>query len=137
MNQDDEQLRLLAIFHYVVAGLAGLFSLFPLLHLAMGLFMIFDADNFTGKGGPPPAWFGWFLVIIASGFILIGLTMAALILTAGRFLSRRKHHTFCLVVGAVECLFMPFGTVLGIFTIITLNRASVKQLFAGANPPRG
>jgi hypothetical protein len=29
MNQDDEQLRLLAIFHYVVAGVAGLFSLFP------------------------------------------------------------------------------------------------------------
>src|SRR6266550_305048 len=30
MNQDIEQLRLLAIFHYVVAGLAALFSLFPL-----------------------------------------------------------------------------------------------------------
>src|SRR5260370_41390118 len=31
MNQDAEHLRLLAIFHYVVAGLAALFSLFPLL----------------------------------------------------------------------------------------------------------
>jgi hypothetical protein len=28
MNQDREHLRLLAIFHYVVAGLAALFSFF-------------------------------------------------------------------------------------------------------------
>jgi hypothetical protein len=31
MNQDKEHLRLLAIFHYVVAGLAALLSFFPLL----------------------------------------------------------------------------------------------------------
>ena len=31
MERDTEQLNLLAIFHYVVAGLAALFSFFPLL----------------------------------------------------------------------------------------------------------
>ena len=36
MNQDTEHLRLLAIFHYVVAGLAALFSLFPLLYTTVG-----------------------------------------------------------------------------------------------------
>jgi hypothetical protein len=36
-------------------------------------------------------------------------------------------------MAAVECLFMPFGTVLGIFTIVVLNRDSVKPLFA--TPP--
>jgi hypothetical protein len=41
---------------------------------------------------------------------------------------------FCLVMGGVECLFMPFGTVLGVFTIIVLMREPVKQLF-GVNPP--
>jgi hypothetical protein len=135
MNKDDEQLRLLAVFHYVVAGVAALFSMFPLIHLAMGLFIIFDADKFTSKGEPPPAWFGWIFVIAASVFILIGLTMASLILMTGRFLSKRKHHTFCFVIAALECVFMPFGTVLGIFTLIILNRESVKQLFAGTNPP--
>ena len=30
MNQDQEHLNLLAIFHYVVAELAALFSVFPL-----------------------------------------------------------------------------------------------------------
>ncbi len=36
---------------------------------------------------------------------------------------------FCFVMGCVECLFMPFGTVLGAFTILVLNRQSVKGLF--------
>jgi len=37
---------------------------------------------------------------------------------------------FCFVVACIECLFMPFGTVLGAFTIIVLMRPSVKNLFA-------
>ena len=37
MTQDDEHLRLLSIFHYVLAGLAGVFGLFPIIHLAVGL----------------------------------------------------------------------------------------------------
>jgi hypothetical protein len=37
-------------------------------------------------------------------------------------------------MAGIECMFMPFGTVLGVFTIITLTREPVKQLF-GANPP--
>jgi hypothetical protein len=32
MDHDIEQLKLLSIFHYVVAGLAALFSFFPLLY---------------------------------------------------------------------------------------------------------
>ena len=135
MNKDEEQLRLLAMFHYVVAGIAGLFSLFPVLHLVMGLFLVFGAKHFSGTGEPPPAWFGWIFIIFASGFILAGLTIATLILTAGRCLARRRHYTFCLVMGAVECAFMPFGTVLGVFTIITLNRETVKQLFFAGTIP--
>jgi hypothetical protein len=30
---------------------------------------------------------------------------------------------------------MPFGTVLGVFTLIVLMRGSVKQLFAANKPP--
>jgi hypothetical protein len=39
----------------------------------------------------------------------------------------------CLVMRGVECLFMPFGTVLGIFTIILLIQEPVKQLFDSPN----
>jgi len=43
MNQDAEHLQLLAIFHYVVAGLAALFSFFPLLYTTIGTIFIFAA----------------------------------------------------------------------------------------------
>jgi len=36
-------------------------------------------------------------------------------------------------MAGIECLFMPFGTVLGVFTIMVLMRDPVKQLF-GVNP---
>jgi hypothetical protein len=36
MNQDAEHLRLLSIFHYIVAGLAAFFSFFPLLYTTVG-----------------------------------------------------------------------------------------------------
>ena len=41
---------------------------------------------------------------------------------------------YCLVVAAIECLFIPFGTVLGVFTIVVLNRSSVRSLFRDGRP---
>ena len=80
------------------------------------------------------ALMGWFFVIFALMFITAGWTFAVFVLTTGRFLARRKHYMFCLVMGGVECLFMPFGTVLGVFTIIILMKEPVKQLFEQNSP---
>ena len=130
INQDEEHLRLLVIFHYVLAGITGVFSLIPVLHLILGLFLVFGASHFHNQGNPPPAIFGWFFIIFACFFILAGLTMAILILINGRCLAARKYYTFCQVMAGVECLLMPFGTVLGVFTLIVLSRPLVKPLFA-------
>jgi hypothetical protein len=32
-------------------------------------------------------------------------------------------------MACIQCAFFPFGTVLGVFTIITLSRERVKELF--------
>jgi hypothetical protein len=129
MTNDDDQLRLLSIFHYIVGGLAGFSALMPAVYLLFGLFFIFSPGKFANAGAPPPAFIGWILIILGAIFITLGLLVAGLIVTAGRFLSRRKHHLFCLVTAGVECAFMPFGTVLGVFTIVVLMRESVKQMF--------
>ena len=136
MTQDEDQLRLLSIFHYVVGGMAGLFALFPIFHLVFGLVFIFAPGEFKGNGEPPPAFLGWIFVIFAAVFITIGWVFAAFVLTAGRFLAKRRHYMFCLVMGGVESIFMPFGTILGVFTISVLMRESVKQLFAANKAPQ-
>jgi len=134
MNQNEEHLRLLAIFHYVVAGLATLFSLFPLLYTTIGGVFIFAARHGTPKPGEelPPEFLGWIFVVLGSILFLAGLAMAVCILIAGRCLSRRRRYTFALIIACIECLFIPFGTILGVFTIIVLSRASVRGLFSTA-----
>lgn len=125
--QDLEHLRLLSIFHYIVAGITALFSLFPVIHLVIGIAMV------TGKmeGSDPNAAFaGWFFVGFAVLFIGLGLTFAGFIAYAGRCLRQRRRHTLCLVVAALACMMMPFGTVLGVFTLISLTKPPVKALFA-------
>jgi len=35
-----------------------------------------------------------------------------------------------MALARIECVFMPFGTILGVFTLIALNKDSVKAIFA-------
>src|SRR5215475_7656927 len=134
MDRDAEQLDLLAIFHYVVAGFATLFSFFPLLYTALGVIFIFAAQHGTAKPGEelPPEFLGWIFAVVGSLLFVIGIAMAICILIAGRSLALRKRYTFALVIACIECLFVPFGTMLGIFTIVALSRDSARELFSGA-----
>ena len=137
MDRDTEQLNLLAIFHYVVAGLAALFSFFPLLYTTVGAIFIFAARHGTAKPGEdlPPEFLGWIFAVLGSVLFLIGLSMAICILIAGRSLALRKRYSFALVMACIECLFIPFGTILGVFTIVVLSRESVRGLFSTAAEP--
>jgi len=129
MNQDEQHLRLLSIFHYVVGGMNALAACIPFIHLALGIALVSGAFPVqSGQQGPPP-FLGWIFIGIAAVLILGGWTLAVAIFLAGRFLTRRRHYMYCFVVAAVECLFMPVGTLLGVFTIIVLVRPSVKALF--------
>ena len=131
MNTDVEHLRLLSIFHYIVGGLAAMFALFPVFHLAIGIGMV--AGRF-----PDPTeqrdmqLFGWLFVAMAAMWMLAAVTYAVCLVLAGRFLARQADYTFCFIMAALSCAFMPFGTVLGVFTIVVLVRPSVRQLFEAA-----
>jgi hypothetical protein len=130
MNQDAEHLNLLAVFHYVVGGLAALFACIPFIHFFMGLAMV---AGWFPNTDPAARTVGTIFMVFASVFILAGWTFAICLIAAGRRLATRRSYTFCLVMAAISCLFMPFGTVLGVFTIIVLMRESVKELFG--RPP--
>ena len=131
-SQDGEHLRLLSIFHYVVGGLMALFACIPLIHVAIGAMLLLNPDALNkGQAQPFPAQMvGFMFVAIGSVIVLGGWLVAGLILTAGRFLGRRKHHTFCVVVAGLSCIFFPFGTALGVFALIVLLRPAVKEMFA-------
>src|SRR5512138_39381 len=135
-NQDAEHLRLLSIFHYVVAGMMALFGTFPIIHFLIGVVMVSGAIAAPRDVAPFPAVFGGIFVLVAGAMMLAGWTLAVCTLAAGRSLAQRKRYSFCLVMaGIMAALCMPFGTVLGVFTIIVLLRPSVKEAFGV--PPAG
>ncbi|HEY7329126.1 MAG TPA: hypothetical protein VH592_15900 [Gemmataceae bacterium] len=135
MNQDLQHLKLLSIFHYIVAGLLALIACIPIIHLVVGLMMIFSPSSMSSRGEPPPAAVGWIFVLLASAIILLGWTMAICLMISGWFLSRGKKYWFCFVMACAICLFHPFGTVLGVFTIVVLLRPSVKRFFETCELP--
>jgi hypothetical protein len=129
--KDAEHLRLLSIFHYVMAGITALVACIPFIHVAIGVMVIMnpEAMNDSGNQAPPPAAFGWLFVGMGSFFIIVGWAAAICTLVSARYLARRQRRMFSFVVAAILCLFMPFGTVLGIFTILVLSRDSVQRLY--------
>jgi hypothetical protein len=134
-EEDAEHLRLLSIFHFILAGLGALCSLFPVIHLVMGMALIGgDLEGFSPRGPRAEEMgrtMGWFFVAAASAMIVGGLTVSALLAWSGRCLQRRRRRTFCLVMAGLSCLSIPLGTVLGVFTILVLCRPGVKAEFAG------
>lgn len=129
-SDDEQHLQLLSIFHYVVAGFAALFSCLPIFHFTIGLgLFVVGITQLKESDGISMALFGLFFAVIAGTIILMGWTFAISIAFAGRSLATRKRYTFCLVMAGVECMFTPFGTVLGVLAIIVLVRPSVKELF--------
>lgn len=133
--RDAEHLRLLSIFHYVLAGIIALFACIPLIYVALGMGMLLSPEAFADGGEPAPAFMGWMFVVMGAVFVLGGWAMAFATFKAAQYLKRRQRHTFCLVVAGLMCLFMPLGTVLGVFTLVTLSRESVRALFQPAPQP--
>ncbi len=132
-NKDIEHLRTLAICHYVVAGLSVLGLAFLGLHYSL-MRRVFDNPHMWDKAKSPPPFnpveffhfFQWFYLLFGVIMVVAGI----LTLMSGRFIHRRVNRTFSIVIAGLNCLHMPFGTLLGVFTLIVLTKDSVMQLYA-------
>jgi len=129
---DNEHLKMLSIFHYVLAGFAFAGLLFLCVHfLIMTAVFTNPAISNSPKNqlGPPPEVF---MAIFMFFYLVFGgmlLAVAVLNLLSANFLRKRKHRTFSLVVAGLDCMQIPFGTALGVFTIMVLTRASVREQY--------
>lgn len=133
MEKDQQELGLLSIFHFVMAGLAALAGSIPVVHLLIGLKMLSDPSFVGGGAGPPPPFNpGWIFAGVGGLLIVMGWTWAFVLLFAGLSLRSNRRYWFCFVVACLTCLNVPLGTALGIFTVLVLSRPSVKQLFGVA-----
>ena len=138
-NKDAENLRTLAICHYVVSGLSLLGLGFLGLHYSI-MRMVFDNPQMWEKAKSPPPFnpdeflhfFQWFYLLFGVLIVVSGI----LTLMAGRFIHRRVNRTFSIVIAGFNCLHFPFGTLLGVFTLIVLTKDSVMRLYTEAAAER-
>ena len=132
-----EYLRALAMAHYIVGGIRAMNSCFPLIYCAMGVLMMLQPDAFFshGSGPRPPSWIGLAVVIVTGSITLIGWALSWLTIQSGRNLARQKGRVFSIVVAAVNCIFFPFGTALGIITIVMLCKAEAVTLYMNNGAP--
>jgi hypothetical protein len=134
-KKDVEQLRMLAIFHFVSAGLGLAGLCFLALHYSVMQAVLNDPGLFKdSKGGPPPreiwAFLKIFYAVGAAWFVLSGISN----LMSAIFMRRRTHRVFSMVVAGFDCLYMPLGTVLGVFTFVILGRDSVIAMYDTNRP---
>ncbi len=127
LSQEEQNLDLLGTFHYIMGALMALFASIPIIHLVVGIVLLTGVYN---GGDVTPRNIALIFIILAAIIILVGWAFAVMIIICGRRLKERRSYNFCLVIAFMECLIMPIGTVLGIFSIITLTKEPVKKLFA-------
>ena len=79
---------------------------------------------------PPPKWFFVMFFGMFGAILLTIATLSALTAYAGRCIQKRKRKTLIFVVAGVNCLFVPYGTLLGVSTILVLSSPEGQAEFA-------
>jgi hypothetical protein len=130
-DRDCDHLKLLTIFHYIVGGLTIAMASFFIIHFAMALMMYANPDMLPKQPqGPQPPQALWLVfACFAGGMILLGWTFGILTIVSGRMMAKRRARTFSFIIAGLNCFCFPYGTALGVCTILVLSRDSVRQLY--------
>ena len=127
-DKDRDHLNLLSVFHFVLGGLIALLYSFGLIHVVLGTAMAV-APVQEGAQGPPPAAFGVMFAVIGATVVLFGWGLGGSLIYSGLMMRKQRRRVFSLIVAGIGCLFMPLGTILGVFTIVVLVRESVVRKY--------
>lgn len=131
---DEEHLRLLRIAWLIAAAWNALWVSFPMIYIVMGLFFAFAVPHPAHGGDADARFVGCAFVSIGSAIALFMAVLAVLKFLTARAIGRRSSRILCVITAAIICLSIPYGTALGVATILVLTRPSVMELFAPAAP---
>ncbi|QDU48376.1 hypothetical protein [Gimesia panareensis] len=130
MERDERQLKLLSKVQIIY----GILNVFVTYLFYETIFYWFDGYRKSMESTKPELQ-----VEVELGFglvlFLIGVAILFCIILAGQSLARYESYEFCMLVAVFECLLIPIGTVVGIWTILVLRRESVRALFKTPRPP--
>lgn len=113
---------------FIIKGILNLlFSLFFLIYAFIGFFIPAVEQNNSFEE-MPFNFFAIFQIIGIVGFF-ISIAFGIMTIVAASYIGKRKHHTYIMVMAVLNCLTGILGILLGVFTIIELQKPHVKALF--------
>ena len=120
-------LSTLSILHYVYGAL----QIFVGLVLAI---IFFTVGSFMGSDAviteePAAGIAARFIQVFGGSMALLLLLWGLLVILSGMWLGQKRNRTGSIVIAALTCLSFPFGTALGIFTIVVLSSEDVKASY--------
>jgi len=102
-------------------------SIFCLFYAAFGLFFLTaEAPELNDPEMFNPG--SIFLVVGLIAFVVVAL-FGVLALLSSKYIKQRKKHQFVFVTSILMCLTGLLGILLGVFALIELSKADVKELF--------
>jgi hypothetical protein len=131
MDTTEHDLKLLSIGYFIQGGLGILSGLLSLGYLGVLGFVFSTVQNnpqFDPQNRIPQE----FLYMMQAILVTVVLAMMAggiSMVYCGLALRKHQSRTFILVTAAANCLAIPYGTVLGVFTFLVLRRAAAKEMF--------
>ena len=102
---------------------------FLVLHYTIMNYVFSNPDMWKGQKNPPPPELFHFLIWFYVAAWVFLLVFVVLNILSGFYLRQRRNRMFSLVVGGLNCIHVPLGTALGVFTIMVLSRESVRDLY--------
>lgn len=131
MNEDTRYLDLISLFHFIVAGMAGLFSCLPLFNLVIGIpmlrgvpYALLQREYFSQQILAPLMF-----ILLPTGMAVIGWMFAIAVALNGYYIKNRTWFKYCMVISSIELLFTPFGTILGVFSLVLMTKPNIRMLF--------
>lgn len=119
----------LSILHYVYGAFVCMSGLVAFAIIFLGFFIGSDIVADGGDGDPVLRLVG--TVIQTGGWVIFAVVevWGLLNILSGYWISRRRNRTASQVIAAFNCLSIPFGLALGLFTFGVLGDEEVKQQY--------
>lgn len=117
----------LSILHYVYGAFVCMSGLVAFAIIFLGSFIGSDLVADSGDGGPVLRLAG--ALIETGGWVIFTVVevWGLLNILSGYWISRRRNRTASQVIAAFNCLSIPFGLALGLFTFVVLGDEEVRQ----------
>ncbi len=127
----NNNLNLFGIFFLIKGILNLLFTLFFAAYVFLGMFVM--NVGFHEHGETLPFNPGWIFMVIGCIGAFFAMVLGVITLLASKYIKEAKNYNFILVVAVLNCLTGVLGILLGVFTIIELNKPEVRTLFNKEN----